>query len=68
MPHLNPSTRRNSIQDGRWWEAQLSTPEESVEMVLDVVDRAIPADFGKFMSADCSSRFRGNLCIVMTQK
>ena len=32
------------------WEAQPSTPEKSVELVLGVIDRATPADSGKFVS------------------
>ena len=32
------------------WEAEPSTPEKSVELVLGVIDRATPADSGKFMS------------------
>ena len=32
------------------WEAKPSTPEKSVELVLGVIDRAIPADSGKFLS------------------
>ena len=32
------------------WEAEPLTPEKSVELVLDVVGRATPADSGKFMS------------------
>ena len=32
------------------WEAQPSTPEKSVELVLSVIDRATPADSGKFVS------------------
>jgi len=32
------------------WEAQPSTPEESVELVLGVIDEATPADSGKFVS------------------
>ena len=32
------------------WEAQPLTPEKSVELVLDVIDRATPADSGKFVS------------------
>jgi len=32
------------------WEAQPSTPEESVELVLGVINRVTPADSGKFVS------------------
>ncbi|KAF9649575.1 short-chain dehydrogenases/reductase [Thelephora ganbajun] len=32
------------------WEALPSTPEKSVELVLDVIDKATPADSGKFVS------------------
>jgi hypothetical protein len=32
------------------WEVQPSTPEKSVELVLGVIDRATPADSGKFVS------------------
>lgn len=32
------------------WEGKPSTPEESVELVLDVIDKATPADSGKFVS------------------
>lgn len=32
------------------WEAQPSTSEKSVELVLGVIDRATPADSGKFVS------------------
>lgn len=32
------------------WEAQLLTPEKSVELVLGVIEKATPADSGKFVS------------------
>ena len=32
------------------WEAEPSTPEKAIELVLDVIERATPADSGKFMS------------------
>ena len=32
------------------WEAESSTPEKAIELVLDVIERATPADSGKFMS------------------
>ena len=32
------------------WEAQPLTPEKSVELVLGVIEKATPADSGKFVS------------------
>ena len=32
------------------WEGHPSTPEKSVGLVLGVIDRATPADSGKFVS------------------
>ena len=32
------------------WGAEPSTPEKAIELVLDIIERATPADSGKFMS------------------